>query len=136
MVAVCGHERFRGARLQEGWTPSRVTDGCSGPKYLLGIVPQIALLMGPCLGGQAYHPVMQDFLIQTKGAGFMASLARLLLKRKRGGNQPGGTFRLQSHAVKSGQTHVVAEDDADCLDKCKELLALLPSSNRENHLAS
>jgi acetyl-CoA carboxylase carboxyltransferase component len=36
----------------------------------------------------------------------------------------------KAHAIKSGQTHVVAEDDADCLDKCKELLALLPSNNR------
>src|SRR3989304_4990126 len=36
-----------------------------------GIIPQIALLMGPCLGGQAYHPIMQDFLIQCRKTGYM-----------------------------------------------------------------
>ncbi|MBA7557327.1 Methylmalonyl-CoA carboxyltransferase 12S subunit [subsurface metagenome] len=37
----------------------------------------------------------------------------------------------KAHAVKSGQTHIIAEDDKDCLDKCKELLSFLPSNNRE-----
>jgi len=32
----------------------------------------------------------------------------------------------------AGQTHIVAEDDADCLDKCKELLSFLPSNNKES----
>lgn len=36
-----------------------------------GIIPQLALLMGPCLGGQAYHPIMQDFLIQCRKTGYM-----------------------------------------------------------------
>jgi len=74
-----------GARLQEGNRYSgklrmavQVSNTCSG------IIPQIALLMGPCLGGQAYHPVMQDFLIQTKHTDLWALLALLLLKRKPG----------------------------------------------------
>jgi len=37
----------------------------------------------------------------------------------------------KAHAVKSGQTHLVAEDDKDALDKAKELLAFLPANNRE-----
>ena len=37
----------------------------------------------------------------------------------------------KAHAVKSGCTHVVADDDKDALDKCKALLSFLPSNNRE-----
>jgi acetyl-CoA carboxylase carboxyltransferase component len=33
--------------------------------------------------------------------------------------------------VKSGQTHIVAEDDKDAIDKAKELLSYLPSNNLE-----
>ena len=38
----------------------------------------------------------------------------------------------KAHAVKSGCTHIVANDDKDAIDKCKALLSFLPSNNREN----
>lgn len=97
-----------------------------------GIIPQISLLLGPCLGGQAYHPVMQDFIIQTQNTGFMGIAGPAFVK-----TQTGEDISLEdlcgweAHAVKSGQTHIVAEDDKDCLDKCKELLSFFPSNNRE-----
>ena len=37
----------------------------------------------------------------------------------------------KAHAVKSGQTHIVVDDDKEALDKAKELLALFPSNNKE-----
>ena len=61
-----------GARLQEGMDTLEAYGWTFHSQILAsGIIPQIALLMGPCLGGQAYHPVMQDFLIQCKSTGFM-----------------------------------------------------------------
>ena len=122
-----------GARLQEGMDTMesyfwlfRTQDLASG------IIPQIALLMGPCLGGQAYHPIMQDFLIQTRHTGFMGIAGPAFVK-----TQLGEEISLEelcgwkAHAVKAGQTHIVAEDDKDALDKTKEHLAFLPSKNRE-----
>ncbi|MFC2069397.1 acyl-CoA carboxylase subunit beta, partial [Chloroflexota bacterium] len=97
-----------------------------------GIIPQIALLMGPVLGGQAYHPVMQDFLIQNRKTGFLGIAGPAFVK-----TQLGEEITLEdlsgwkAHAVKSGQTHLVAEDDKDAIDKCKELLSFLPSNNQE-----
>jgi acetyl-CoA carboxylase carboxyltransferase component len=38
---------------------------------------------------------------------------------------------FSAHASRSGQTHLVVEDDKDCLDKTKELLSFFPSNNRE-----
>ena len=122
-----------GARLQEGM------DTLESYPWLFrsqiqasGIIPQIALLLGPCLGGQAYHPVMQDFLIQNKGTGFMGIAGPAFVK-----TQLGEEISLQelcgwkAHAVKSGCTHIVAEDDKDCLDKAKALLSFFPSNNKE-----
>ena len=127
-----------GARLQEGM------DTLEAYGFLFhsqiqasGIIPQIALLMGPCLGGQAYHPVMQDFLIQCKKTGFMGIAGPAFVK-----TQLGEEITLEAlsgwraHAIKSGCTHLVAEDDKDCLDKCKKILAFLPDNNLEQSPAS
>lgn len=122
-----------GARLQEGMDTLEAYGQLFRAQILAsGIVPQIALLMGPCLGGQAYHPIMQDFLIQCRDTGFMGIAGPAFVK-----TQLGEEISLEelsgwkAHAVKSGQTHIVAANDKDALDKTKELLSLLPSNNRE-----
>ena len=122
-----------GARLQEGMDTLEAYGWLFKSQILAsGIVPQIALLMGPCLGGQAYHPIMQDFLIQCRETGFMGIAGPAFVK-----TQTGEEITLEelsgwkAHAVKSGQTHLVVADDKDALDKAKELLAFFPSNNKE-----
>ncbi|MFC2047815.1 acyl-CoA carboxylase subunit beta [Chloroflexota bacterium] len=122
-----------GARLQEGMdTLEAYGQLFRAQIQASGVIPQIAVLMGPCLGGQAYHPIMQDFLIQCKDTGFMGIAGPAFVQ-----TQLGEKITLEelsgwkSHAVKSGQTHIVAADDKDALDKAKELLSLLPSNNGE-----
>jgi acetyl-CoA carboxylase carboxyltransferase component len=122
-----------GARLQEGMDTLQAYAWLFRSQILAsGIVPQIALLMGPCLGGQAYHPIMQDFIFQTRKTGFMGIAGPAFVK-----TQTGVEISLEelcgvkAHAYKTGQTHYVAEDDKDCLDQAKELLAFLPSNNKE-----
>jgi len=122
-----------GARLQEGIDCLEAYGWLFKAQILAsGIIPQIALLMGPCLGGQAYHPIMQDFLIQTKNTGFMGIAGPAFVKTQTG--EEIGLEELsgyKAHAVKSGQTHIVTEDDKEALDKAKELLSFLPSNNKE-----
>lgn len=122
-----------GARLQEGMDAMHSYARLFRSQVLAsGIIPQIALLMGPCLGGQAYHPIMQDFIFQTRKTGFMGIAGPAFVK-----TQTGVEISLEelcgvkAHAYKTGQTHVVVEDDKDCLDKAKELLSFLPSNNKE-----
>ncbi len=122
-----------GARLQEGMDTLEAYGWLFRAQILAsGIVPQISLLMGPCLGAQAYHPVMQDFLIQCRHTGFMGIAGPAFVK-----TQIGEEITLEelsgwkAHAVKSGQTHLIAETDKDALDMCKQLLSFLPSNNKE-----
>ena len=129
---VIGMNDSGGARLQEGM------DTLEAYGWLFrmqtkasGIIPQIALLMGPCLGGQAYHPIMQDFLIQCKDTGFMGIAGPAFVK-----TQTGEDISLpdlcgyKAHAIKSGQSHLVADDDKDAIDKAKLLLSYFPDNNR------
>ena len=122
-----------GARLQEGMDTLEAYGWTFHSQIAAsGIIPQISLLMGPCLGGQAYHPVMQDFIIQNKKTGYMGIAGPAFVK-----TQVGEEISLEdlsgykAHAIKSGQSHVVAEDDKDALDKCKTLLSYFPSNNTE-----
>jgi len=75
---------------------------------------------------------MQDFIFQTRKTGFMGIAGPAFVK-----TQTGVEISLEelcgvkAHAYKTGQTHVVVEDDKDCLDKAKELLSFLPSNNKE-----
>jgi len=122
-----------GARLQEGMDTLQSYAWLFRSQILAsGIIPQIALLMGPCLGGQAYHPIMQDFLIQCRRTGFMGIAGPAFVR-----TQTGEEISLDelcgvpAQAVRAGQVHLVAEDDRDCLDKAKEVLSFLPSNNRD-----
>jgi len=130
---IVGLNDSGGARLQEGMDTLEAYGWLFRSQILAsGVVPQVALLMGPCLGGQAYHPIMQDFIIQCRKTGFMGIAGPAFVK-----TQTGEEISLEelagwrAHAVMSGQTHLVVEDDKDALDKCKELLSFLPSNNKE-----
>jgi len=130
---VIGMNDSGGARLQEGMDTLEAYGRLFRMQDLAsGVVPQIALLMGPCLGGQAYHPIMQDFLIQVRDTGFMGIAGPAFVK-----TQIGEEISLEelsgwrAHAVKSGQTHIVAGNDKDAIDKAKTLLSFFPSNNRE-----
>ena len=132
-IPFVGMNDSGGARLQEGMDTLQCYAWLFEAQILAsGIIPQIALLMGPCLGGQAYHPVMQDFVFQCKDTGRMAIAGPAFVKTQTGEDIDIDTLcGVEAHAVKSGNTHVVCEDDQDCLDKAKELLGFLPDNNQK-----
>jgi len=132
-VPFVGLNDSGGARLQEGMDTLQAYAWLFRGQILAsGIIPQIAIVMGPCLGGQAYHPIMQDILIQCKDSGFLGIAGPAFVE-----TQLGEEISLEklcgarAHATISGQTHIVAKDDRDALDQAKRILDFLPSNNRE-----
>ena len=123
-----------GARLQEGMDTLESYGWTFRAQILAsGIVPQIALLLGPCLGGQAYHPVMNDFLIQSKPTGFMGIAGPAFVKTVTGEDISLDSLAgWQSHAVKSGCTHIVGEDDKGSIELARKLLSYLPPTIASN----
>jgi Acetyl-CoA carboxylase, carboxyltransferase component (subunits alpha and beta) len=90
-----------------------------------GVIPQVALIMGPCVGGAALSAPLADFVIMVKGKSFL-HLTPVGIDATR--ESYGGA---KMHAAKSGTCAVLAENDEDCLHKCRELLSFLPQSNLE-----
>ena len=97
-----------------------------------GVIPQIGLLMGPCAAGAAYSPILTDFLIMVKKTSHMYIASPTLIKSVQfvdvTEEEIGGA---KMHAEVSGCCDLLAENDEDCLRKCRELLSYLPAHNRE-----
>ncbi len=56
-----------GARIQEG-VDALSGYGCVFYQNVLlsGVVPQIAVVCGPCAGGASYSPALMDFIVMTR----------------------------------------------------------------------
>ena len=133
-VPFVGLNDSGGARLQEGIDTLQSYAWLFREQILAsGIIPQIAVIMGPCLGGQAYHPIMQDFLIQCKNTGFMGIAGPAFVEAQLGQKiSLEELCGVKAHATLSGQTHLSADDDKDALDKVKRLLSFMPSNNQQS----
>lgn len=94
-----------------------------------GVVPQIALIMGPVAGGQAYSPALMDFILMVEKTSYMfiagPPLVEAVIFEKTDNASLGGPA---IHGRVSGVSDLTAKDDRDCLDRVKELLSYLPSN--------
>jgi len=96
-----------------------------------GLVPQIAALMGRCIGSAAYSVALADFTVMVKGAG------QLLLSDPAGdaGGDRIGYEELggaRTHSERSGSAHLAASDEVECLEMIRGLLSYLPQNNLED----
>jgi acetyl-CoA carboxylase carboxyltransferase component len=123
-----------GARIQEG------VDALSGygdvfyrNVELSGVVPQIAIIAGPCAGGAAYSPALMDFVIMTRHNSQLFITGPQVIKAVTGTDvsmdEIGGA---EMHASVSGNVHFVADDDGDAIDIARRLLSFLPANNTED----
>jgi 3-methylcrotonyl-CoA carboxylase beta subunit len=84
-----------------------------------GIV-QIAAIMGPCVAGGAYLPIMSDEALIVNGTGSVFLAGSHLVKAAIGeviDNETLGGATTQCSV--SGVTDYIAEDDADCLNRIR-----------------
>lgn len=122
-----------GARIQEG-VKSLAGYGQVFRNNVLssGVVPQIALIAGPCAGGAAYSPALMDFCIQLRNNSNMFICGPEVIKAATGENaQPEQFATAAAHASVSGNIHFVAEDDKHAIEIIQKLLSFLPSNNQE-----
>ncbi|NNJ84863.1 MAG: acyl-CoA carboxylase subunit beta, partial [Gammaproteobacteria bacterium] len=96
-----------------------------------GVIPQIALICGPCAGGAVYSPALTDFIIQTKAARMFITGPEVIKQVTGEDISQEALGGPDAHMRKSGVIHFVAEDDHDALHICKRLLSFLPSNNVE-----
>ena len=130
-MPVVGINDSGGARIQEG------VDSLSGygqvffkNVLLSGVVPQIAVIAGPCAGGAAYSPALTDFLIMTREHSNMFICGPEVIKAATGEVAELEQFAsAAAHASISGNIHLVADDDRHAIELTARLLSFLPSNN-------
>jgi propionyl-CoA carboxylase beta chain len=131
---VVGLNDSGGARIQEGVVSlGGYADIFLRNTLASGVVPQISAILGPCAGGAVYSPAITDFILMVRGTSSMFVTGPDVIKTVTHEDVTkealGGA---DTHAAVSGVAHIVADSDADCLQKIRALLSFLPSNNRED----
>ena len=90
-------------------------------------VPQMTAIMGMCVAGGAYLPVMTDTVLMTEGSGlFLAgpALVQAAIGQKTPAEELGGAVM---HAEVSGTVDYKEKDDESCLKRLRSLVDKLGS---------
>src|SRR3990170_3819257 len=85
-------------------------------------IPQIAAIMGPCVAGGAYLPIMSDEALIVEGTGSVFLAGAHLVKAAIGeiiDNERLGGAKVQSNI--SGVTDYIMKNDEECLDQIRSL---------------
>ncbi|MFA5803888.1 MAG: acyl-CoA carboxylase subunit beta [Melioribacteraceae bacterium] len=87
-------------------------------------IPQIAAIMGPCVAGGAYLPIMSDEALIVEGEGSVFLAGSHLVKAAIGeeiANENLGGARVQSNI--SGVTDYIMKNDEECLLQIRSLVS-------------
>ncbi|HKO15811.1 MAG TPA: acyl-CoA carboxylase subunit beta [Gemmatimonadaceae bacterium] len=91
-------------------------------------VPQLAAVMGQCIAGGAYLPALSDLVVMVKGTSFMGLGGPNLVKGATGQAIDAETLGgAGTHTSISGVAHYAVDDDAECLEKLRALVGMLPA---------
>ena len=89
-------------------------------------IPQIAAIMGPCVAGGAYLPIMSDEALIVEGTGSVFLAGPYLVKSAIGEDVDAETLGGASmHSEISGVTDYQLPDDESCLKKIRYLMGQL-----------
>ena len=130
-VPVVGMMDSGGARLQEGMQAGHMGYGrmLNAHTYASGSIPQIAMMMGPCGGGQGYLPAMNDLVLMVEGRSNMYIGGPAFVKQSIGEiatiEELGGS---KMHSRITGICDLEVKTDEECIEETKKMLSYLPSS--------
>jgi acetyl-CoA carboxylase carboxyltransferase component len=89
-------------------------------------IPQFAAILGNCVAGGGYLPVLCDKLLMTEGSGLYLAgpaLVKAAIGQSAGHEELGGAAM---HAAVSGTIDFRERDDPSCLERLRRLIAALP----------
>ena len=123
-----------GARIQEGIESlAGYADIFYRNVMSSGVIPQISAILGPCAGGAVYSPAITDFIVMVKDTSYMfvtgPDVVKAVTHEEVTMEELGGAT---THHVKSGVTHLTADNEDHALLMIRELIGYLPSNNLED----
>ncbi|WLE59313.1 acyl-CoA carboxylase subunit beta [Burkholderia plantarii] len=130
-VPVIGLNHSSGLRIHEGVdADSQFSHVFHKTVRASGVVPQISLILGDCVGGAAYTPALTDFIIMVEQESALFLTGPAVIRRATGEEvtreEIGGGLL---HATETGLAHFLAESADEALAIARELLSYLPRNN-------
>ena len=96
-----------------------------------GVIPQITVLMGPCIAGGAYLPTLCDFLLMSRVSANMWLGGPRQTEAATSEKFDRGVGGADYHMQLSGSADTVGNDDVETIAQCRELIRYLPQNFRE-----
>jgi acetyl-CoA carboxylase carboxyltransferase component len=123
-----------GARIQEGvFSLAGCAEIFLRNTLASGVIPQISAILGPSAGAAVYSPALTDFTFMVQGTAQMyltgPDVVRTVTHEEVTAEELGGA---SVHGSISGVAHVTAENDAECIERIRNLLPFLPQNNLED----
>ena len=84
-----------------------------------GVIPQITMLLGPCIGPLAQISSLSDFLIINRKTGFLWLGGEL---------ESDDAGSAEFHMEKSGQCDLIADSDEEAIEQTRRILDFIPQS--------
>ncbi len=132
-VPVIGILDSAGARIQEG------VDALNGygkifakSTELSGVVPQVTVVAGPCIGAGAIAASLSDITLAIDGISSLGANSGSVYDAKNGIDYASDITSATYAGAVSGLTDIVCKTEDEAYTKLKILLDFLPSSNIED----
>ncbi len=118
-----------GARLDEGIDAMNAYALMAGKANALsGVVPQIALVLGPCGGIASAIAGMSDLAVMSKNGALFVN-GPMVVSAVAGKEVDMETMAGPCASMKSGMAHLTAESDEEAIAMARKLVAMLPANN-------
>ena len=130
VVTLCDSN---GARVGEGAAALEAyADIFAHMARLSGVVPMIAVVVGPCVGAAAMTAQLSDIVVVAKPAGALLVAGPQVLASTMGKDLKAEDLGGGQTAVEYGAAHLACESEEEAIASVKTLLGMLPANNLED----
>ena len=130
VVTLCDSN---GARVGEGAAALEAyADIFAHMARLSGVVPMIAVVVGPCVGAAAMTAQLSDIVLVAKPAGALLVAGPQVLASTMGKDLKAEDLGGGKTAVEYGAAHLACESEEEAIASVKTLLGMLPANNLED----
>ena len=95
-----------------------------------GVIPQIAVVVGPSVAALALPAALADFVVMVDRAAWLTATDPELIATVTGEQHTGNELGGAGIQVRAGTAHLVAESEMDAFGSVRDLLSYLPSNNQ------
>ncbi|MGD2201293.1 MAG: acyl-CoA carboxylase subunit beta [Candidatus Bathyarchaeota archaeon] len=131
---IIGFHDSGGARIHEGVASLAGYGEIFGRNVKAsGVVPQIAVIVGPTAGGASYSPALMDFFLMVRGVGVTFITGPRVISQVTGEEVDSETLGgADTHGRITGTASLILETEEEAIEAVKAILSYLPPNNLDD----